>query len=653
MLWLSIPGRRLRRCAALALLVPGLAAAALSAPAGPVADALQGSGRVHTPISLFSDVSVYRRGGLFEIYGATLSETKTGPVEIAATVLRYDEGAPAAAAIWRPALPLRTEAPGVAVVFGDADQAANAAFLVKTCTASGFTVFTAGGIGPAALAEPLGQLRLRKDWQPWLDAAGTPPATSVPVGQGWRIDAALGPGPHCIEALGLVHLRGPDDERVEVAFAGLTAPARPGYMLEGQIEGRAFYEVHIGLTFADGSRLRIVPDDSGAFTVPGLDPAVPVSLEAHFRGEIFAPTLGRWFSGVATSPVTIPVGRMPADIREKIDPDTNIFPPLRRPSQVAAIFPPHAPMLYGGYGGVKEFHTALFTNNHGYHDQDRTAANPNSCFRIFVAGSSTTEAIQAPVSEHFATVAEERLGLALGRCVEVISASTSNGDPGASFEHFMKYGRSFAPDLVLFEVAPELLLQMNDTYAWDYLGWSLEEPVKGRFIRGKDGGYTYRDRSNRWVSFLNPDPSRTGLPEGYVPQDFYFFDFTGLPPEMAAVFDTLDHIAAEVAQAGPEGMRFGFFSVIHQLGCRGACKAWEAETPEGAVPAGHEIWFREFAGECGRRGWACLIPPAPPGFDRPGAHLSFDYDAHPSSAGHQWIAQQIADWVLQNAGRRP
>jgi hypothetical protein len=230
----------------------------------------------------------------------------------------------------------------------------------------------------------------------------------------------------------------------------------------------------------------------------------------------------------------------------------------------------------------------------------------------------------------------------------VISASTSNGDPGASYEHFMKYGRLFAPDLVLFEADPELFLQMNDIYAWEYLGWSLEEPVKGRFVPLPGGGYEYRDRSGRYAAFLNPEPSKTGLPEGYNPQNIYYFDFEKLPSEFTAVFDLLDHIATQVTQNGPEGMRFGFFSVVRHLACRGDCPLYQVQIPEGPVQVGPEIWFREFAAECDRRGWNCMIPPVPEGYDRPGAFLSFDYDAHASSAGHQWIADQITNWVLQD-----
>lgn len=599
-----------------------------------------------TPVNIVSNVSTYRRNGVFEIYGSSYRQVRGGPITVDRVTLENSTSEPGLVLAWTPTQPISVTADSIEIQFAGENQVKPVAFAAQYCNHEALTVYSSE---ISQLSEFVSQIDNHRGRAAFVDLLSAPASFEQPAGQyanglSWRLEDET----HCVERLFLfvdiTEAEGP----VSLDYAGFARRRLDSdRLISISIEEARPFSVDVDIIFESGKSVKLFPTLDGDLTFSLPEQDEPYSVRVQRDGTYFYSQYGRWLSGVAGRPLVVKARRPAADLSKKVDTAENLFHGRRKPSDYASIYPDHVAMRYVGVGKVQEYDNYLFTNNFGYHDQDRLFENDDDCFRIFVAGSSTTDAIQVPVNQHFSTLAEEDLGIAIDRCVEVISASTSNGDMSASWEHWTNYGTYFDPDLVLFETEPELMLQMNDVYASSYLGWALHNPPKGRFTRDAAGDLSYVPRSLTYHTDLNPEPPRSGLPDGYNDRAFYYYDFDALPPELVEVFDLKEAILT-LAEEGSPTTQFGMLSIVRQLTCKGDCPSSPATLPTGqTVSVGIQKWLENFDRECDRRDWYCINPPLPDGFDRPGNFLSWDFDGHPSPSGHQWIAREMAGAVLE------
>ena len=80
-------------------------------------------------------------------------------------------------------------------------------------------------------------------------------------------------------------------------------------------------------------------------------------------------------------------------------------------------------------------------------------------------------ALQVRAFEKFNIILEETLGIALGKCVEVISAATDNGDIGTNYPRIRDYTSKFNVDRTLVSTAGAIISQVSPQMLRD--GWAL------------------------------------------------------------------------------------------------------------------------------------------------------------------------------------
>ena len=128
-------------------------------------------------------------------------------------------------------------------------------------------------------------------------------------------------------------------------------------------------------------------------------------------------------------------------------------------------------------GRFRNTTSTTFTNNHGYLDRDRFFDNPDHCIRLASTGGSEMVALQVRAFEKFNIILEETLGIALGKCVEVISAATDNGDIGTNYPRIRDYTSKFNVDRTLVSTAGAIVSQVSPQMLRDGLGF---DPGKQR-----------------------------------------------------------------------------------------------------------------------------------------------------------------------------
>jgi lysophospholipase L1-like esterase len=121
------------------------------------------------------------------------------------------------------------------------------------------------------------------------------------------------------------------------------------------------------------------------------------------------------------------------------------------------IHPPGTRIHLANFGQTVEF------NALGMRDVEHQVDKAPGVFRVLVLGDSFMEALQIPLEASFPRLLERRLRRLTGQPVEVMSGAVSGWGTDDQLEYLARYGRSFAPDLVL--VAMTLHNDVSDNMA--------------------------------------------------------------------------------------------------------------------------------------------------------------------------------------------
>lgn len=100
-------------------------------------------------------------------------------------------------------------------------------------------------------------------------------------------------------------------------------------------------------------------------------------------------------------------------------------------------------------GSISQFKTHVRTNSLGFHDRDYDFHKKEGVYRILILGDSLVEASQVPLDKTFHKKLEEMLR-EVGMNVEVIALGHANYGPMEAVELYLKFGRLYDPDLVIW-----------------------------------------------------------------------------------------------------------------------------------------------------------------------------------------------------------
>jgi len=414
--------------------------------------------------------------------------------------------------------------------------------------------------------------------------------------------------------------------------------------LSGHVTGESLPpETTIELLDDSGNARKQTLSTDGGFSFADIDPTRLVSLRVKYPLLLHFATLGRWFVP-AYSRNDIVVDLRPHYVNSDghaPDQSKAKFISARVPSPDAAFYEPHSRQYWPGGSGsaVQEYDSTTFTNNHGYLDRDRFFDNPDHCVRLASTGGSDMVALQVRAFEKFNIILEETLGIALGKCVEVISAATDNGDLGTNYPRIRDYTSKFNVEHTLVSAAAGLLFQVNPQMLHDGLGFDPENSALPNFYFDKSGNLAFRTASAVYAVFMTK-PTRPEYVKGIPFGDTLSVPFDVMPAQGKETFRYWTEIVNYIERHHP-GQRFVFHTGVDQAQCRKSCQVTLKLEDGTTIPAGAKIYARNLDEYCTKNGFECINPEFSDSYGEIPNLLTFQFDGHYSPLGHQWLAQQL------------
>ncbi len=618
-------------------------------PAGtyPLASEYQGIGA--EVFSLFDGVGPYRKNGLLEVYGAALRERRNGPISVTEADLEisHDE----AWTIWSPDFSPAQPATHLEVEFAELPKSGSltVGFILSNGSAGAFTAqLGTPTAAPAGLLPPL----VPADFLAQANMAqrlGTLPQgdKKLLVALPPVLLAALRANGDTQIAQWFLKINGAAGTTWRFRHVSLIRPAPRTTVAALQLSGRVDItglapDAKVELLDESGAATSLTPALDGGFMFADLPPGKPVSVRVFYRGMYHYPTLGRWIVPtysrddllIKIRPLYVNADAHPAD-QSKAK-----FVGPRVPSTVGAVYEPHARQYWPGSGKVQEFDTTTFTNNHGFLDRDRFFDNPDQCIRIASTGGSDMVALQVRAFEKSNILLEEALGVALKRCVEVISAGADNGDLGTNYGRIRDYTSKFKVDYTLVSAAQGLMQQVSPTMLRDGLGFDPENSALPNFYFKKNGEFAFRDASPAYPVFMT-EPTRPEYAKGLPFSQTLAVPFEVMPSQGKEAFQYWKDIMAYINKNNP-GQNLILHSGVDQAQCRANCDTTTQVNGQQTVRSGAAQYVRNLVDFCAQNQYTCVQPQFPGAAAASRDLLTFEFDGHYSPRGHQWLARELA-----------
>lgn len=606
--------------------------------------------------ALLDQAGPYRKNGLFETYGGSLRERRSGPIRVSEADFEISHNE--AWLIWSPDFSPARDATHLDVEFATAPSAGKITigFLLKDGSSSAYVI----DLG-AATASPTGLLPALVPEDFLVKANGANLIETRRL-SGNRVVAAL---PNSL----MVQLRNGQSDQIERWFVkvngaagttlrfkhvALVRPAPPatsvGVTLSGRVTGKSLPpESEIELLDESGGAMKQILSTDGGFSFTGVDPTRLVSLRVKHPQILHFATLGRWFVP-AYNRNDVVVDMRPHYVNSdghRPDPSKAKFIGARAPSPDAAFYEPHSRQYWPGGAGsaIQEFDSTTFINNHGYVDRDRFFDNPDYCIRLASTGGSEMVALQIRPFEKFNIILEETLGIALGKCVEIISAATDNGDIGTNYPRIRDYTSKFKVDRTLVSTAASIVGQVSPQWLRDGLGFDPENSALPNFYFDKGNDLAFRTASASYPVFMTA-PTRPEYVKG-IPFDYTLkVPFDVMPEPGKEAFRFWTEIVNYIERHHP-GQRFVFHDGLDQAQCPKNCEVTLKLDDGTAIPAGAKVFARNFDEYCAKNNLECINPEFSEKYSEVPNLLSFQYDGHYSPLGHQWLASQLTAPLVQ------
>ncbi len=604
-------------------------------------------------VAMFDETSLYSKGDRIEIYGASLKQTRSGPIRIRESTLNVEQRR--AAVVWWPRHSDIAKASHVRIRLAAGNRAAhgNVSLVVKLRDRQAFR-FTAKLGDPAPSDQPILN-PLASDIAAMLDEADKP-QFMVRRGNDFLLELPSAvraqmakAGADAIEmmALELEDATGSDVILSEVALLRPRRALSRSVTLSGRLSAPPQPAGSVVTLLGSDRTIRTsLVSASNSFVFHNVQAGQAVSIRFNQDDQDYFADQGRWI--VPRDDMAVAVHVEPLYVNE----DGHAPDPAKREfhytgdSPSGAIYIPHARLHWNGTGPTQQFDSYTYTNNWGYVDRDRFAANPENCYRVVHLGSSHVVALQIPVAQKYNLLMEEELGLKLKRCVEVLSAGRDNGDIGANYPSIRDYAAQFKPDIVLIEIQATLLLQLDPVLLKQKLGWDPDNSAVGRIDYGADGRMAFKPPNVNFLLYAEqPDPRQ------YVP-DVHFSDtlkveWHMLPEVARKTFRYLVDIVKFYRETFP-GLRFVLQTGSEQAQCGpfATCTDRIVTAADGSkFKVGLDTFLNNLERVCRDNALECINLPHYRHEGDPKMPLIFTLDGHYNVRGNQWLANQLTSRI--------
>jgi hypothetical protein len=605
-------------------------------------------------VAMLDETSLYSKGDRIEMYGVNLKQTRSGPLLIKESILNVEDRR--AVVLWWPRYSNLSQATHARIRLSEANRAEHGAIALVVKLRDQETFKFEAKLGDSEPSAPtqssLGQLP--PDIATMLDGtagqqlmirAGNDFLVELPPELRARI-AKLGADAIDVVALQLENAAGTDVSLSEVSFVRPQFALHKSVTLFGSLSGPPQPAGSVVKLLGIDGAVRTSPiSTSNSFVFKDVQKGQPASIRFNVNGQDYFADQGRWI--VPKDDMTVAVHVEPLYVNSdnhKPDPaerEFHFYDSLDNPG--ASLYLPHSRQRWNGIGPIQQFDSITFTNNWGYVDRDRFAANPENCYRIVHLGSSHTVALQVPIAQKYNFLLEEELGLKLKRCVEVLSAGRDNGDPGANYPSIRNYALRFNPDMVMLEIQAGLLMQLEPSLLKQKLGWDPKNSAIGRVVPGPDGRMIFQPPNSNYLLYAE-NPDHRQLVPGVSFEDTIKIEWNKLPDVARKAYSSLVDIVNFYRKEFP-GVRFVLQTGADQAQCTffPSCADSVVTAADGTTfRAGLNSFLANFKSVCRDAALECIdLPHDGPEID-PRLPLIIAIDGHYNIRGHQWLARELA-----------
>jgi hypothetical protein len=603
-------------------------------------------------------IPIYQKGGVVEIFGATLRQRHAGPIKISHSIITVVDDL--AAVLWYP----------------DGFQAPSASHLLIRFEGS----IPDKGVLQLGVSLPGGKTYLfeivlgptlpsPKDPKPVyipahitkeINAGGTPfelqrvlPNVFIAALPGELAAAVRQRAAKSIESMFIV-MKGAAGSVVQIQDFGFVREGErmaDTVELGGQVVGAQLPPgSSITLLTEKGERQTQILSIDNRFLFSGLRSNEPMSVRLRYAEQDYYPNFSRWIASETNlKSLLIDVRPLFRNAEGKPpDPKRVQLTGALSPTDFAGTYEPHTEQIWPGAGPIQEYDSTTFANNHGFIDRDRSFENPDKCFRIGSIGSSLAVALQVRIGQKYNIIMESDLAVRLGRCVEVISAGRDNGDVGSNYRNIKNYAAMFKPDIIMLENGNSLMMQMQPDLLRLMLGWSHEYNAIDNFYYN-DGKLAFRRSSPEYP--LHTASTKLDAIEGIPLSQVLMVPSAVMPSVGKDAYryfeDIMKFIMVEFRTS-----QFVVHTGLDQVTCSksGSC-ASELKLEDGrTVLAGYRVFAQNLLEACRRATATCVDPIIYEGLNTKKTPLSWTYDAHYNPRGHQWMAEQLISLLEHRLG---
>lgn len=600
-------------------------------------------------MGLLDQISPYSKAGRMEIYGAALQQTRSGPIIVRDSVLWVAQQR--AALVWWPQCTSAAGATHLRVKLSAVSVSGAVRILFKFTDGYVYAfVVPLGGELSRAASTPA-TTDIPKDLSEWLDKPmGETKLTRVSDGV-WLAKLPgsvtkrirdLGPSAISEWAIQIEHAAGNSVHFDEVALVKSMPLKVATAHLKGKIIG---YPQPPGATVSlmtdTGQTRTALVSDSNTFTFLDVPVGRPVSIWYRLDEQNYFAEQGHWFVpqfdrddiNIDLKVLYFNADGHPANPKSAIWNGT-------APSDVGALYVPHARVYWPGAGAPQAFDSHTFTNNWGYVDRDRFFDNPADCLRIVELGPSQSVALQLPIADKYNMLLEDDLGVRLGRCVEVISAGRDNGDIGSNYRRIRDYAIRFKPEIILLSISRSTIMQLQPSLLKSGFGWDHEHSPLDHFDYD-DGKLSFHLWDPNYALHVSEPDFKSPVP-GVAFFDILNLPWNDLPKEGREALKYMGDIVTYFHMHHP-GIRFVPYTALDQMQCIGACRDYHLKSSDGSNVLAMEMLRQNIDRTCQEYGLECLDLPIPPADTvDPSKRLVFYNDGHYNIRGHQWLAHQLS-----------
>ena len=452
-------------------------------------------------------------------------------------------------------------------------------------------------------------------------------------------------------------------KRIDVVFAGLKKSEQPFAMTDvgrsGELRGKVVSRE--GWNLKPGTKIRLrteknmhaetVLNKDGSFSFNDVPRSQPISLSLEYLNEDFYAEQGRWF--IWRSAEEQPVIRVVPNFEHAAGAINDVSKSSfikQKNNPFHSIYKPNTRFIYAGWKGREaEYLAHSFTNNFGFHDSNRFATNPDKCLRMASIGPSVEVSLQVQRWQKFNAILEADIGVALGRCVEVISAGMDSGNLGSYFRIVRDYVMRFEPKLITFDLGWSAINSINPVILRKAFGISPKKNKYDNFYFDEDGQLKFRKRSKIWPRFAKKKEKGARFDNGMGVTTALWFPISDQPPAVAQTWKYLREILAYYQNEFPQ-TKFGLHTISE------VTKLYQDKIKNFTLSSGKKTKFsrgmmsKNIKQFCAENDIFCIIPIFP---DKPnlkkrkrGLGMVWKHDGHLNERGHQIAARMLIGGIV-------